>query len=132
MRIFVDTSAFFALLDRDDTNHKKAKSVWNDALNPENILVTSNYILVESFALIQNRLGMEAVSGFQEDVLPVINVEWVNSGVHKSGVSAMLAALRRKLSLVDCTSFEIMRNSGIKTVFAFDPHFKEQGFNCMT
>lgn len=32
MRIFVDTSAFFALLDRDDANHKKAKVVWNKAL----------------------------------------------------------------------------------------------------
>ena len=33
MRIFVDTSAFFALLDRDDANHKKAKEVWNKVLN---------------------------------------------------------------------------------------------------
>ena len=33
MRIFVDTSAFFALLDRDDANHKKAKAVWNKVLN---------------------------------------------------------------------------------------------------
>ncbi|MBM2834194.1 MAG: hypothetical protein HW406_1355 [Candidatus Brocadiaceae bacterium] len=33
MRIFVDTSAFFALLDRDDANHKKAKEVWNKGLN---------------------------------------------------------------------------------------------------
>jgi len=29
MRIFVDTSAFFALLDRDDANHKKAKEIMN-------------------------------------------------------------------------------------------------------
>ena len=33
MRIFVDTSAFFALLDRDDANHKKAKDIWNKVLN---------------------------------------------------------------------------------------------------
>ena len=33
MRIFVDTSAFFALLDRDDANHKKAKEIWNKVLN---------------------------------------------------------------------------------------------------
>lgn len=129
MRIFIDTSAFFALLDRDDANHKKAKNIWNNLLNPEQILVTTNYILVESFALIQHRLGMEAVRGLQEDILPLINIEWVNPGGHKSGVSALLAASRRKLSLVDCVSFEIMRNSGIKTVFAFDPHFEEQGFH---
>ncbi|MBI4826735.1 MAG: PIN domain-containing protein [Nitrospirae bacterium] len=131
MRIFIDTSAFFALLDSDDANHKKAKNVWDTVLGPENVLVTSNYILVESFALIQHRLGMGAVSAFQEDILPVINIEWINSGVHRSGVSALLAASRRKLSFVDCTSFEVLRNLGIKTVFAFDAHFKEQGFSCI-
>ena len=131
MRIFVDTSAFFALLDKDDANHKKAKEIWNKILNPENVLITTNYILVESFALIQHRLGMDAVMGFQEDILPIINIEWITSGVHRSGVSALLAASRRKLSLVDCISFEIMRNSGIKTIFNFDSHFEEQGFHCI-
>jgi predicted nucleic acid-binding protein len=32
-------------------------------------------------------------------------------------------------ALLDCVSFEVMRNSGAKTVFAFDLHFKEQGFS---
>jgi len=36
--------------------------------------------------------------------------------------------MRKKLSLVDCVSFNLMRRLGVKKVFAFDPHFKEQGF----
>ena len=131
MRIFVDTSGFFALLDRDDANHKKARKIWSDVLNPENTLITSNYVIVESFVLIQHRLGLEALRGFHEDMLPLINIEWIDAEIHKSGVSALLAASRRKLSLVDCVSFETMRTLGIKTVFAFDPHFAEQGFKCI-
>ena len=131
MRIFLDTSAVYALLDRDDADHKKAKKIWSDVLNPENTLITSNYVLVECFALIQHRLGMEAVRVFQEDMIPLINIEWVSAETHKSGVSALLAASKRKLSLVDCVSFEIIRDLGIKTVFAFDPHFAEQGFKCI-
>jgi predicted nucleic acid-binding protein len=131
MRIFVDTSGFFALLDRDDADHKKAKKIWSDVLNPENTLITSNYVIVESFALIQHRLGLEAVRGFHEDMLPLINIEWIDAEIHKFGVSALLAASRRKLSLVDCVSFETMRTLGIKTVFAFDPHFVELGFKCI-
>ncbi len=129
MRIFVDTSAFYALLDRDDANHQKAKKIWPSIVNPENTLVTTNYIVVESFALLQHRLGIEALRGFQEDILPLINIEFIDSGIHRSAVSALLAASKRKLSLVDCVSFEIMRSLGMKTAFAFDPHFKEQGFN---
>jgi uncharacterized protein len=133
MRIFIDTSAFFALLDRDDENHQKAKRVWTDLLNNENgnALVTSNYVLVETFALLQHRLGLDAVRGFQNDVLPLVNIEFVLPEIHRSGVSALLSASRRNLSLVDCVSFEMMRTLEIKTGFAFDPHFKEQGFNLL-
>ena len=131
MRVFVDTSAFLAVLNKDDHNHSEAKKLWNDLINSERILVSDNYILVESFALIQRRLGMEAVRVFQEDMLPLTNIEWVGAEIHKSSVSALFAASKRKLSLVDCVSFEVMRNLGIKTVFAFDSHFAEQGFQCI-
>jgi predicted nucleic acid-binding protein len=40
----------------------------------------------------------------------------------------LLAANRLNLSLVDCTSFEIMRQTRLEKVFTFDPHFSEQGF----
>jgi predicted nucleic acid-binding protein len=128
MKIFVDTSAFYALLDRADTNHKKANAVWIGMLNGEDTLVTSNYVLVESFALLQSRHGIEAVRVFQEDILPLINVQFVDPEIHRPSVAGLMAASKRNLSLVDCVSFEVMRASGIKAVFTFDPHFKEQGF----
>ena len=131
MRSFIDTSAFYALLDRDDESHPKAKRVWVDLLSGEDTLITSNYVLVETFALLQHRLGMEAARGFQGDVLPLVNVEFVNSDIHRSGVSAFLSMSRRNLSLVDCVSFEMMRTLEIKAVFAFDPHFREQGFDIL-
>ena len=30
---------------------------------------------------------------------------------------------------VNCVSFEIMRQRGLRRVFAFDKHFEEQGFD---
>ncbi len=128
MRTFIDTSAFFALLDKNDAYHSPAKKAWQEMLQEDRTLLTSNYILVECFALIQNRLGLGAVRDFQEDVLPVIQVEYVDVEIHRAGVSAFLAASRRNLSLVDCVSFEVMRALGVKAVFTFDPHFREQGF----
>jgi len=77
MRVFVDTSAFVAVLDADDENHQKAKGKWEDLILKNVTLVCSNYILVETFALIQHRIGIEAVRTFQEDVVPMITVEWV-------------------------------------------------------
>lgn len=131
MNIFVDTSALLAVLDADDINHPKAKEEWNRIVFSHAVLVCNNYVLIEAYALIQHRLGMEAVRTFHEDILPLIRIEWIDQVTHRAGVSAFLAASRKKLSLVDCISFETMRHLGIKTAFVFDPHFQEQGFECI-
>ena len=128
MTVFVDTSALYALLDRADANHKQAVAAWAGLLDGDERCFTSNYVLVECCALMQSRLGMDAVRLFQEDILPIMGIHFVDREIHRSGVSALLSAGRRNLSLVDCVSFETMRTLGIKSAFTFDPHFKEQGF----
>jgi uncharacterized protein len=127
--VFIDTSAFYALLDRSDENHLEAKREWNGLLDEDRTLVTSNYVLIETVALSQNRLGMSAVRGFQEDIIPILNLEFITPKTHRLGTTALLASSRRRLSLVDCVSFELMREIEIRTAFAFDAHFREQGFN---
>jgi predicted nucleic acid-binding protein len=52
-------------------------------------------------------------------------------GARERGISSLLVANRWELSLVDCTCFEIMRQSGIRHAFTFDQHFFEQGFQVM-
>ena len=131
MSVFVDTSAFFAVLDADDENHDTAKQVWEDLLAQEAGLICSNYVLVETLALVQRRLGIPAVRTFQEDIVPVLKVEWVDKTIYQVGIASVLAAARKELSLVDCVSFEIMRRLGTKTAFVFDHHFEEQGFECL-
>jgi predicted nucleic acid-binding protein len=115
-------------LDRDDGNHQKAKATWGEFLDSEHPLVTTNYILVETFALLQSRIGIQAVRGFQSEILPVVDVEFVTPDLHRLGVAAFLSASRRKLTLVDCVSFEVMRHLGITLAFTFDSHFKAHGF----
>jgi len=131
MTVFIDTSALFAVLDADDQNHERAKRVWVKLLTQDAEIVCTNYILVETFALVQHRLGMEAVRVLQEDVVPVLSVEWVDETCHHASVMALLIAARRQLSLVDCVSFYTMRRLGIKTAFTLDRHFAEQGFECL-
>lgn len=129
--VFIDTSAFLALLDADGAGHRAAKDVWVKLLQSDALLVSSNYVLVETFALVQNRLGIDAIRVFQEDIVPLLNIRWIDSFIHSASISALLSAGRRRLSLVDCSSFEIMRNTGIRDAFTLDRHFREYGFECM-
>jgi predicted nucleic acid-binding protein len=65
------------------------------------------------------------------DLLPVIRTIWVDEATHRSAVHAHLVSARRRLSLVDCVSFEAMRRASLRDAFCFDPHFAEQGFRTL-
>ncbi|HID83570.1 MAG TPA: PIN domain-containing protein [Anaerolineaceae bacterium] len=130
--VFVDTSALYALLDADDRYHAAAAAAWRELLQDEGtVLFTSNYVMVETFALVQHRLGIPAVRALQQDLLPVMTVRWVDAEVHQAAVAALLAAGRRDLSLVDCVSFELMRRHGWDMALTFDSDFHDQGFRCI-
>jgi predicted nucleic acid-binding protein len=131
MTVFVDTSAIFAILDADDDNYARASQIWLDLMEQAENLITNNYILVETSALLQSRLGIKAIRVFNEKLVPVMLVDWLNADQHQGAVTAVLTAGRRNLSLVDCSSFGTMRRLGIQDAFTFDPHFLEQGFDCI-
>ena len=125
---FVDTSAIYAVLDRKDENHTSAEEQWHALLDAGSPLLTTNYVVVESCALAQSRLGMDAVRTIQDEILPAMELLWIDEENHRLAMAALLAARRRKLSLVDCTSFSVMRQAGIRIAFAYDRHFAEEGF----
>jgi uncharacterized protein len=127
--IYVDTSAFLALINSDDPNHTIALRTWEQLIENEERLTCNNYVLVESIALIQRRVGLSAVAILHNDILPLIEVDWLNEELHNAVVKTVLKSNRRQISLVDGCSFDTMRRCGIKTAFSFDQHFAEHGFD---
>ena len=130
MSVFVDTSAFYAQLDPDDTNHDRSVRTFGELARNEQ-LVTHNYAVVETVALVQARLGLDAARAVLRDILPLIEIKWVDASIHEAATIALLAAGRRDSSLVDWTSFEVMRRSNITAAFAFDRDFVRQGFRVL-
>ncbi len=131
MTVFIDTSAFVALMNADDRMNPAAQDTLEELFSSDAVLFTSNYVLLETSALIQCRLGMEALNAFHADILPLVVVKWVDESIHRTGMNTVLAAGRKQLSLVDCVSFDVMRTRGITSAFTFDQHFAEQGFVCI-
>jgi uncharacterized protein len=127
MMIFVDTSALYALMDADDRHHERARGAWAPWLNQPIQFLTSNYVLLESMALIQHRLGIQAARQFDEELVPVLRVHWIDAELHTAALKMVLAFGQRDLSLVDCTNIEVMHRLGHRTIFAFDRHYPEQG-----
>ncbi len=138
MNILIDTNAFLAVLDQSDKDHISAKTQWEKIINAGDELVCHNYILIETSALILQRLGMKAVRVFEKDIVPILHLIWISRDVHEAATGAYLVAeqakgvnpkLQKSLSLVDCVSLEVMRRTGIRTAFTLDRRFQEFGFN---
>jgi len=127
-QVFIDTSAFYALMDGSDQFHQQAGRHWLEMVEEGIQLSTNNYIIVESLALLQSRLGFEAADLWYRDILGVVDLLRVEEPAHQMGYELWLSLGRRKLSLVDCISFVTMRSNKIELFFGFDKHFEEQGF----
>jgi predicted nucleic acid-binding protein len=126
--IFLDTSAIYALADKTDPNHLTAYSKFQDALKSGEVFVLHNYILLESAALLQGRLGLPSAVLFLKDAKS-FEVEWVDSDLQEEAEKELERIGKRGISLVDCTSFLVMRRKGVQKVLAFDPDFQDQGFS---
>jgi uncharacterized protein len=70
---------------------------------------------------------MAAVRTLERELVPLLSLHWLDAELHHQAVVAWLQANRRGLSLVDCTSFEVMRHGGVRQAFTFDGHFEGAG-----
>jgi predicted nucleic acid-binding protein len=131
MNVFVDTSAIIAIIDTDDEFHDDAVRVLESLGKADATLVTTSYVVVETFALLQGRIGLDAARAFHENLFPLMGVHWIDEDAHRAAAASLLTASRQKLSLVDCASFQTMRQLGLRKAFTFDSHFMKQGFTAL-
>lgn len=130
--VFADTSGLFALLSTTDDNHARAKRAFGNLRARQALLVSTSYVLVETYALVGRRLGLDAVRSFRADFAPLIDAVWVDETLHNAGVDLLLDRRKRLFSLVDAVSFIVMRQRSVAEAFAIDPHFEQEGFSPIT
>jgi predicted nucleic acid-binding protein len=131
MSVFGDTSALYAVMVESEVSHHDARAAFARLLDGGRPIWTTSFVLVETMALLQHRFGLPAARDFDEDIVPVLRVHWVEEELYRRGVDRLRREDRRQLSLVDCVGFEFMQQSGLTTAFAIDPHFADAGFTLL-
>jgi predicted nucleic acid-binding protein len=126
--VFADTSALYALLVRTEEGHAEVAAAFSRLLRGRRSLVTSNYVVLETAALLQRRIGLPAVRDFDERIAPLLTLRWITEPLHRRAMDRLIRADRRGVSLVDCTSFEVMEAEAITEAFALDRGFAAAGF----
>jgi len=128
MTVFADTSALYALLVRDDYMHVRAKRCFSYFAEHSVQLLSSSFVLVETMALLQRRVGHDAAQDFNARIVPLLEILWVNADWYARAVQRLTMQAQKGVSLVDCLSFEIMEARAITLAYAYDSHFEDNGF----
>ena len=128
---FADMSGFYALLVKTEDGHEEVAEALTRILERGRPLVTTNYVVLETTALLQRRIGMAAVRDFEERILSTCTIRWVAEALHRWACDRLISEDRRSLGLVDCTSFEVMEQEEIVDVLALDDDFARAGFRLL-
>lgn len=126
--IFLDTSAIYALADVNDMRHSDAREMFEIAFDNDEDILIHNYVLIESAALIQRRLGLDVALQFLDQMMSV-QTHWIDDEDNAQAIALLTERDNRGLSLVDCASFVVMRRYGISHAMAFDVDFEHEGFS---
>lgn len=125
--IFVDTSAWYALIVRKDTDHQAISQVFRNNPMP---LLTTDYVLDETVTLLQARIGHHYAVRFIDTLQTSSKIELVY--LTRRQIESAIQLFRNRpdkaWSFTDCTSFVIMQEYGIKLAFSLDKHFQQAGF----
>jgi predicted nucleic acid-binding protein len=127
-RVFVDTSAILALLNPGDQAHTDAKQAFLRLQAQEAVLISTSFVLVETYALLGRRMGLAAVKAFREAFLPLLEVIWVEAELCQRALDFLVRRGGEGLSLVDAVSMQVIREGRIDRVFAEDESFDAAGF----
>jgi predicted nucleic acid-binding protein len=128
--IFVDTSAWIALVDKDDSHHKEAASSYPSLLKNHRNLITSNFVIAETYIIILNELGHKLAIDFLEKLKasPRILKIYSNEDIEEEAEPILVKYSDQDFSYTDAISFVIMKRQKIRKAFSFDKHIVIAGF----
>lgn len=129
MKLFVDSSAFIALADSDDQDHKAAMA-FHRGCPPETQFHTSNYILAETVTRLRRTAGHHVATRWAKATLEsrLTVRHYVDEAVEREALRIFERYHDQPLSFVDCTTIALLRQLGLDRIFSFDSDSQRIGY----
>jgi predicted nucleic acid-binding protein len=129
-RAFVDTGAWYALLDRNDPDHAEVVQAFQDYRGR---LITSNFVFDEAVTLARYRLGWDVARklGSQLREQRIARMERVTPKDEAAAWSIFDQYRDKRFSFTDCTSFALIQRLELPLSLAIDSDFRSFGLRCL-
>ena len=134
--LFVDTSGWIEVFGVKRDLHKQARDLLAHATDKDRPIITTNYVIVEFIGTAQKKCGFY----YREDLfraykeirnLHGIEIVHIDEKIHAEELTRLRNWPDKYWSLVDATSFNVMRARKMTDALATDSHYNEAGFNAM-
>ena len=129
-KVFVDTAAWLALVNKDDDLHDQAIQVKQRLQAERSSLITTDFIFLEVADALATakfrRITITYIQRLRE--LANLNILPVSEGLYSQGWQLYCQRLDKDWGLTDCISFVVMQQESVSVAFTSDRHFEQAGF----
>ncbi len=127
--VFVNTSGWLALYNRNDPNHAAAKDLWEDLRQRPIRLVTTDYVLDQTFTALKVFGSLHAAQAFNELVKNsmLIRLFMADSVIFDRAWNVFIDDEQSHWTFTDCINYAVVQYLGVSEVFTFDPGFSAPG-----
>jgi uncharacterized protein len=127
---FLDTGAIYAFTVQRDADHATIRAVYSDETRS---FVTHELILVEVFSLLTKRLHKEAAIRVVDALRhsPRVEIAPITPALLEAGWDRCRRFADKNWDWIDCCSFELMEQRGLRDALALDRHFAQAGFTLL-
>lgn len=126
-KIFVDTGVFYAFVDKSDKFHGEVTELFRKARKERYTLISSNFVLAESHALILSKLGRKIASRWLFSVEKIASIQRITEEDEIRAKEIIKTFDDKDFSYTDATSFAMMERLGLINAWAVDIDFVQYG-----
>jgi predicted nucleic acid-binding protein len=127
MTIIIDTDAIFALSNRTDALHTRAKRILERAAHP--IIILSPTTIVEFSFTATKKLGLERAKYVTQTMTDgSMHIETVNQHDVQTATLLFYQQRTKEESLCDCFVMALAKRVQVDCIFSFDRGYTKNGF----
>lgn len=131
-RVFLDSSAFLALVNPHDRFHAQAVEAWTRLSRERWHTFTTNFVVAETHALFLIRLNHARATAFLRQIGKAgTTIVRVSVGDEQVAESIIYQYDDKNFSYTDAASFAVMERLRIGTALTFDPNFVQYGLQAV-
>jgi predicted nucleic acid-binding protein len=129
-RVFVDSSAWFALASTSDGRHAEADAIFRHAVRRRIGLLTTNLVLAEIHRLALVRMGIRPAAALLDriEASRLVTIVHPDADHHRAARRWLTRLSDQRISYTDAVSFAVMDAAKCRMAMTFDRHFATAGF----